>query len=210
MLLIAVSKTYPLAAIEEALACGQRDFGENFAQEAREKFQRFSGTSMRWHFIGHLQTNKIKYIIDDVSLIHSVDSIRLADALEEAAKKRNRNIDILLEVHTTGEATKTGMPPEQTVDVARQIARLPHVRLQGLMTMGPLTEHPEDSRQSFKLLADLRRAIEAEHVDGVTMRHLSMGMTHDFRVAIEEGATMLRIGTAIFGKRADTVVDEQK
>lgn len=196
--IVAVSKTFGTNKIEEALAVGLEDFGENYVQELREKIDLLAGKPIRWHFIGHLQSNKVKYIIDSIHLLHSLDSIRLA---QEVQKRARKPVDVLLEVHTTEEATKTGVRPDDTAELARQVARLDKVRIRGLMTMGPFSDNPEDSRPSFRLLAGLRRTIEAERIPGVAMEHLSMGMTHDFEVAIEEGATILRIGTAIFGER---------
>ena len=196
--IVAVSKTFGTNKIEEALAVGLEDFGENYVQELREKIDLLAGKPIRWHFIGHLQSNKVKYIINSIHLLHSLDSIRLA---QEVQKRARKPVDVLLEVHTTEETTKTGVRPDDTAELARQVARLDKVRIRGLMTMGPFSDNPEDSRPSFRLLAELRRTIEAERIPGVAMEHLSMGMTHDFEVAIEEGATILRIGTAIFGER---------
>lgn len=196
--IVAVSKTFGTDKIDEALAAGLADFGENYVQELRKKMQILRGRPVRWHFIGHLQTNKVKYIINSVHLLHSLDSLRLA---EEVQKRAGRPVDVLVEVQTTGEAAKTGVRPDEVAELTRQIARLDKVRVRGLMTMGPFSDNPEDSRASFRLLAQLRRIIEAERIPRVVMEHLSMGMTHDYEVAIEEGATILRIGTAIFGER---------
>lgn len=201
VLLVGVSKTFPPDRIREAVKAGLRDFGESYAQELREKREQLKAEDIRWHFIGHLQTNKVKYLADFVYLIHSVDNIRVAEEINKRAERAGRKIDILLEVHTTAEATKYGVVPEKTADLARQISQLPWVSVQGLMTMGPFSDDPNDSRPSFRLLAELRRQVEQEGIPGVSMKHLSMGMTHDFEVAIEEGATMVRIGTAIFGER---------
>jgi len=196
--IVAVSKTFGADKIEEARAAGLEDFGENYVQELRQKIDLLAGKPVRWHFIGHLQTNKVKYIINSIHLLHSLDSLRLAEELQKRARKP---VDVLVEVHTTGEQTKTGIQPDEVADMARQVARLDKVRIQGLMTMGPFSDNPEDSRASFRLLAELRRTIEAQRIPNVAMEHLSMGMTHDYEVAIEEGATILRIGTAIFGER---------
>ncbi|HXG37202.1 MAG TPA: YggS family pyridoxal phosphate-dependent enzyme [Bacteroidota bacterium] len=201
VLLVGVSKTFSPEHIREAMAAGLRDFGESYAQELREKREQLREEDIRWHFIGHLQTNKVKYLTDFVYLIHSVDNIRVAEEINKRAEKAGRKVNILLEVCTTTEATKYGIMPDKTVELARQISKLPWISVQGLMTMGPFSDDPNDSRPSFRQLAELRKQIEQEGIPGITMQHLSMGMTHDFEVAIEEGATMVRIGTAIFGER---------
>lgn len=201
VLLVGVSKTFSPEHIREAMAAGLRDFGESYAQELREKREQLREEDIRWHFIGHLQTNKVKYLTDFVYLIHSVDNIRVAEEINKRAEKAGRKVNILLEVRTTAEATKYGIMPDKTVELATQISKLPWISLQGLMTMGPFSDDPNDSRPSFRQLAELRKQIEQEGIPGITMQHLSMGMTHDFEVAIEEGATMVRIGTAIFGER---------
>ncbi len=198
--LIAVSKTFGAAQVAEANRCGLSDFGENYIQELREKKEVLAGSDIRWHFIGHLQTNKIRHIAEWVHLIHSVDSVRLASALSAAGVRIGRTIPILVEVNTTGEGSKFGCPPEQTLDFTREIRNLPSIHVGGLMTMGPLSENPEDARPAFRLLRELRDRIRD---DGLDITHLSMGMTNDFEVAIEEGATHLRIGTAIFGTRTE-------
>jgi pyridoxal phosphate enzyme (YggS family) len=201
VLLVAVTKTFGLDAIREAVGAGQMDLGENYVRELCEKRAQLKEQEIRWHYIGHLQSNKAKHIVDFIHLIHSVDSERVAAELNKRAERLNRTIDVLLEVHTTDEATKYGVLPEKTLDLAKEISRLKWVKVLGLMTMGPCSEDPNDSRPSFRQLAELRRKIAAEGIEGVTMRHLSMGMTHDYEVAVEEGATIVRIGTAIFGKR---------
>ncbi|HLF15470.1 MAG TPA: YggS family pyridoxal phosphate-dependent enzyme [Bacteroidota bacterium] len=196
--LIAVSKTFGAAQIAEAGRYGLSDFGENYIQELRAKKEVLAGSDIRWHFIGHLQTNKIRYIAQWVHMIHSVDSVRLSSALSAAGARIGRTIPILVEVNTTGESSKFGCPPEQTPEFTREIRDLPWIRVAGLMTMGPLSENPEAARPAFRLLRGLRDRIRE---DGLNISHLSMGMTNDFEVAIEEGATHLRIGTAIFGAR---------
>jgi pyridoxal phosphate enzyme (YggS family) len=201
VLLVGVTKTFAPEQIREAMKAGLRDFGESYAQELREKRERLRDEDIRWHFIGHLQTNKVKYLTDFVYLIHSVDNIRVAEEINKRAEKAGRKIDILLEVHTTAEATKYGVMPEKTVELAEQISKLAWVSVQGLMTMGPFSDDPNDSCPSFRQLAGLRKQIEQERIPNISMQHLSMGMTHDFEVAIEEGATIVRIGTAIFGER---------
>lgn len=195
---LAVSKTFGVEQIEEALAAGITDFGENYVQELREKIGRMAGKPVRWHFIGHLQSNKVKYIVDAVHLIHSVDSLKLARELE---KRSAKPVDVLVEVHTTSEPSKTGVQPGEAAELIREIATLTNVRVRGLMTMGPFSDDPEDSRPSFRTLRELATEIGAARIPNVAMEQLSMGMTHDFEIAIEEGATIVRIGTAIFGER---------
>jgi hypothetical protein len=196
--LIAVSKLFGAQAVDEACRQGLADFGENYIQELREKKEALAGRAIRWHFIGHLQTNKVRYIADWVHLVHSVDSIRLGSAISDAGRKAGRTIPVLIEVNTTGEGSKFGLHPEKTLEFSRELRALPSLDLQGLMTMGPLSANPEDARPSFRLLRELKDRIEG---DGGKLPHLSMGMTNDFEIAIEEGATLLRIGTAIFGPR---------
>jgi pyridoxal phosphate enzyme (YggS family) len=197
--LVAVSKTFRAERIADAAQSGLVDFGENYIQELREKKEALAGSDIRWHFIGHLQTNKVRFIAGWVHLIHSVDSVRLAAALSAAGEKLGRIIPVLIEVNTTGEESKFGVSPDQIVDFKREIGMLPSIRVDGLMTMGPLREDPEESRPAFRLLRTLRDRIREE---GAEVPHLSMGMTNDFEVAVEEGATLLRIGTAIFGERS--------
>ena len=205
VLLLGVSKTFGIDSIRDAVDAELFDFGENYAQEFLEKRSQISDERVRWHFIGHLQSNKVKYIAEHVYLIHSVDNDRLADELQKRGERMGRSLDILIEVHTTDEATKYGIPPEGTLDLVKRIAKFNRVRVQGLMTMGPFSDDPNDSRPSFQQLVALRDKIVREGIENVSMRHLSMGMTHDFEVAIEEGSTIVRIGTAIFGERTYTV-----
>ncbi len=199
--LVAVTKTFPPETIREAIAAGVLDLGENYVQELNEKRKQLEGERIRWHFIGHLQSNKVKYIADYIHLVHSVDNVRVAEEIDKRGEKANRKLDLLVEVHTTDEATKHGVLPEKAVELVREISGFPWVRVQGLMTMGPFSDDPNDSRPSFKQIVELRKKIEREGIPNVSMQHVSMGMTHDFEVAIEEGATMVRIGTAIFGPR---------
>lgn len=201
ILLVAVSKTFGVDLLREAAGVEQQDFGENYVQEMVEKRRVLDDPRVRWHYIGHLQSNKAKYIVDFVHLIHSIDNEHVAQELDKRAEKAGRVIDVLVEVHTTDEATKFGVLPERTVDLVKAVSGLKRVRIQGLMTMGPFSEDPNDSRPSFQQVAELSRAIEKQGIANVTMRHLSMGMTHDFEVAVEEGATIVRVGTAIFGNR---------
>lgn len=198
--LISVSKTKPVEMIEEAYRLGKREFGENKAQEMKEKFEVLPG-DIRWHFIGHLQTNKVKYVVGRACLIHSVDSLRLAEAIEKESGKRNVISQILVEVNVAGEESKFGLKFEETVALVQQIARLPHVHIQGLMTIAPYVENPEENRGIFRKLRELSVDIGDKNIDNVSMGVLSMGMTGDYQVAIEEGATYVRVGTGIFGER---------
>ncbi len=199
--LVAVTKTFGSDMMKEAVDAGQLDFGENYVQELNEKRDELRNLNVRWHFIGHLQTNKVKYIAVFVQLVQTVDNIRVAEEIQKRAQMHGRIIDILVEVHTTTESTKAGVSPEKTLDLVKQIASFKNVRLQGLMTMGPFSDDPNDSRPSFQQLVHVQKRIEQEGIPGVSAKQLSMGMTHDFEVGIEEGATIVRLGTAIFGKR---------
>lgn len=210
VLLVAVSKTFGKELIEQARGAGQLDFGENYVQELTEKRRALGETGIRWHYIGHLQSNKAKHVVDFVHLIHSIDNEHVARELNRRAEVTKREVNVLVEVHTTDEATKFGVLPERTVELTKAVSMLPWVRIQGLMTMGPFSEDPNDSRSSFQQLVDLKRRIETEGVERVEMRHLSMGMSHDFEVAIEEGATIVRIGTAIFGKRKKALNEQRE
>mgnify|MGYP002624524972 CR=1 FL=1 len=208
--LIAVSKTKPYEAIEVAWAAGVRDFGENYVQELTQKIQRWnsqeSDRPIRWHMIGHLQKNKVKYLIGNVALIHSVDSLSLAEQIEKESAKKATKTNILLEVNVAGEKSKWGFNPTEVPDAAYAIAQLPHIRLLGLMTSAPYTLQPESNRLWFRLLFDLGQQLKAEDLlsqdKGLPkLPILSMGMSGDFEVAVEEGATMVRVGTSIFGER---------
>jgi PLP dependent protein len=203
--LVAVSKTFPVKAVQEAIDAGHRDFGENYVQELQEKRQVLAKHPLRWHFIGHLQSNKVKYIAEYIHLIHSVDNIGLGKEINKRAERFKRVQDILVEVHTTDEATKYGVPPEGTIALLKELSQLKYLRVCGLMTMGPFSDDPNDSRRPFRQLADLKKDIVSEGIENIQMQHLSMGMTHDFEVAIEEGSTIVRIGTAIFGRRVKNV-----
>ena len=208
VLLLGVSKTFGIEKIRKAVSAGLFDIGENYTRELQEKRNQLNDARVRWHFIGHLQTNKVKYIADYIHLIHSVDNDRVAEEIQKHAEKVDRTVDILVEVHTTDEATKFGVLPEKTLELIKRISALNRVKVQGLMTMGPFSDDPEDSRLSFKQLADLGKNITKEGIENVVMRHLSMGMSHDFEVAIEEGATIVRIGTMLFGERSKTAKPE--
>jgi PLP dependent protein len=198
--LIAVGKTFPPEMIREAVDAGIADIGENYVQEAVGKRLALEDAGIRWHFIGHLQTNKVKYIADWVSLIHSVDNLRCAEEIQKHAARLGRRIDVLVEVNTSEEATKFGVKPDDAAAFVHSLAALPDVNVQGLMTIGPFTDAAEESRASFRRLKRLFDEINETKQEPLT--ELSMGMTHDYAIAIEEGATMIRIGTAIFGPRA--------
>ena len=198
--LIAVSKTKPVSMIEELLPGGTRDFGENKVQELCEKYEQLP-KDIRWHLIGHLQRNKVKYVVDKACLIHSLDSLRLAETISMEAVKRQLTVPVLIEVNVAGEESKFGVSPEETEDLIREIAKLPGILVQGLMTIAPFTADPEENRTHFSNLKKLCVDIKMKNIDNVTMSVLSMGMTGDYEVAIEEGATMVRVGTGIFGER---------
>ena len=198
--LIAVSKTKPAETLQEAYDLGVRVFGENKVQEMADKYEVLP-KDIRWHLIGHLQRNKVKYIIDKAVLIHSVDSLRLAQTIEKEAKKHNLTAHILIEVNVAREESKFGIFPEDLEALVDEIAKLPHIQVDGLMTIAPFVPDPEENRPVFRELRKLSVDISAKKVDNVNMSVLSMGMTNDYQVAIEEGATMVRVGTGIFGAR---------
>jgi len=198
--LIAVSKTKPVELLREAYDAGIRDFGENKVQELMEKIPALP-SDIRWHMIGHLQRNKVKYIIDKVHLIHSVDSLRLAEEISREAVKRGLTVDILIEVNIAEEESKFGAGAQEACELVRQIAALPGIRIRGLMTIAPFTQNAEENRVFFKKLRQLAVDIAEKNIDNVSMDALSMGMTGDYSVAVEEGATYVRVGTGIFGER---------
>ena len=198
--LVAVSKTKPVSMLQEAYDLGVRVFGENKVQEIRDKYEALP-RDIEWHMIGHLQTNKVKYIIDKVKLIHSVDSLRLAETIEKEAEKHNCTADILLEVNVAEEESKFGLKTEEVIPVYEKILQYPHINVKGLMTIAPFVENPEKNRSVFADLHKLYVDIKRKNIDNGTVSILSMGMTNDYEVAIEEGATMVRIGTGIFGSR---------
>lgn len=198
--LVAVSKLKPLSDIKELAAVGQMEYGENYVQELCEKYENVSAP-VHWHMIGHLQRNKVKYIIDKVELIHSVDSFSLAKQIEKEAEKKGVIAQILIQVNIAEEDTKFGLEQEDVIALVREISTLPHVKIRGLMTSAPYVNDPEENRCYFKKLHQLFIDIPKENIDNVSMDILSMGMTNDYEVAIEEGATMIRVGTGIFGER---------
>lgn len=198
--LIAVSKTKPKEAVEEVYSCGIRDFGENKVQEISDKSAALP-MDIRWHLIGHLQRNKVKYIINNVSLIHSVDSLRLAEQISLEAEKAGCEADILIQVNVSEEDTKFGISAQETEDIIRKISVLKKVHIKGLMTIAPYTENSEENRIFFRKLKQLSVDIAGKNIDNVSMNIISMGMTGDYETAIEEGATLIRVGTGIFGER---------
>lgn len=203
--LIAVSKTKPLSMLEEAYTDGCRDFGENKVQELVDKYEAMP-KDIRWHMIGHLQRNKVKYIVDKVFLIHSVDSLRLAQEIEKEAAKKGVSVNILVEVNVAEEESKFGTTASETVSLVEEIAKLPHIRIKGLMTIAPYVEDSEENRRYFAKLKQIYVDIIHKNIDNVFMGELSMGMTGDYEVAISEGATYIRVGTGIFGERKYTTI----
>ena len=198
--LIAVSKTKPVSMLQEAYECGCRDFGENKVQELVEKWEQMP-KDIRWHMIGHLQRNKVKYIVDKVHMIHSVDSLRLAEGISKEAGKKGVTVSILIEINVAEEETKFGTTCEDAVQLVEEIAKLPHLVIKGLMTIAPYVENAEENKQYFEKLRQIYVDINHKNIDNVYMAELSMGMTGDYETAIAEGATYVRVGTGIFGER---------
>lgn len=198
--LIAVTKTQTAETLERAYEAGIRTVGENRVQEIQAKWPLFENR-FEWHLIGHLQTNKVKYIMDKVALIHSVDSLKLAAEISRLAVKAGKEMSILIQVNPAQEATKFGLSSGEVEALVLEAAALPGIRVQGLMTIAPFIEDEAILRQVFKEMKTIFEALKAKEIPGVEMKHLSMGMTHDFELAIEEGATMVRIGSGIFGER---------
>ena len=197
---IAVSKTKPLSDIEELITHGVTEFGENKVQEMTDKYEHVS-KPVHWHLIGHLQTNKVKYIVDKACLIHSVDSVHLAKEIEKEAAKKNVVVNVLIEVNIAHEESKFGINETDVYDLIEAIKDFPHVHVMGLMTIAPFVENPEDNRIYFRKMYQLSLDIKSKNIDNIDMNVLSMGMTNDYEIAVEEGATMVRVGTAIFGAR---------
>lgn len=202
--LIAVSKTKPVDMVQEVYDAGIREFGENKVQEINLKYEALP-KDIHWHMIGHLQRNKVKAVIDEACLIHSVDSIRLAEQISKDALAKGITVSVLLEVNIADEETKYGFKDEETETALIQIAKLPNIYVRGLMTSAPIVSNPEDNRQYFRALKQLCVDLKAKNIDNTSMDFLSMGMTGDFEVAVEEGATHVRVGTAIFGERNYTI-----
>ena len=198
--LIAVSKTKPVDMIQTIYDSGVRTFGENKVQEICEKKPQLPN-DIKWHLIGHLQTNKVKQVLDKACLIHSVDSLRLAEAIEKEAAKRNLTVDVLIEVNVAEEESKYGFKMTEVLDAIETISSFSHIQIKGLMTIAPFVENPEENRNIFASLRNLSVDIAKKNIDNVSVDILSMGMTNDYQIAIEEGATMVRVGTGIFGER---------
>lgn len=198
--LVVVTKTVDHDRIREAVAAGAAILGENRVQEAKEKIESL-GKIASWHLIGHLQTNKAKYAVKLFDLIHSVDNLELAAEIDRQAAKIGKVQDVLIEVNIAGEASKAGMAVREAPALVRAAARLTNISIRGLMTMPPYSENPDDSRPFFTVLRELAETIAKEHIPNIFLQELSMGMSGDFEVAIEEGATLVRVGTAIFGER---------
>ncbi len=200
VLLLAVSKTIDVDRIKEAVDCGLTSLGENKVQEIMDKYDAM-GPDVKWHLIGHLQTNKVKYIIDKVDLIHSVESLKLAEEISKRAEAKGVTANILLEVNVADEESKFGIKVDECEEMVRKISVLPNIVIRGLMTVAPFVENPEENRGYFRQLKQLLVDINSKKIDNVNMEVLSMGMTGDYEVAIEEGATIVRVGTGIFGAR---------
>jgi hypothetical protein len=198
--LVAITKTVDVEQINEAIEAGIRVVGENRVQEAWRKFQEV-GEKAHWHMVGHLQTNKVKRVLQFADMIHSVDSVYLAREIQTQAKKLDRTIEILIQVNTSGEESKFGLEPEATIGAIEEVSTLPNLKIKGLMTIGAFLPNPEDVRPCFKLLNDLKDRVNERGITSVEIGTLSMGMTNDYEIAIEEGSTMVRVGTAIFGER---------
>ena len=201
--IVAVTKTHPIERVREAVAAGLLDIGENRVLEAVEKQEQWPDAPVRWHMIGHLQRNKAKHAVGRFALIHSLDSVRLAEALEQAAAARNTVQPVLVEVSVAGEAQKSGAPLAEAEGIVRHATGLPHLKLEGLMTMAPLTDDEPVLRRTFRELRELRDRLSRDPQSAIRnpLQHLSMGMSNDFEIAIEEGATMVRLGTVLFGER---------
>lgn len=198
--LIAVSKTKPLSDIEELITIGVTEFGENKVQELCDKHENVS-QSVNFHLIGHLQTNKVKYIVDKACLIHSLDSIKLAKEIQKEALKKQVTAEVLVEVNVAEEESKFGLKVDEVIPFLQEISSFTNLHVNGLMTIAPFVDNPEENRVHFRRLKQLSLDITSKNIDNIDMNVLSMGMTNDYKVAIEEGATMVRVGTAIFGTR---------
>jgi PLP dependent protein len=199
--MIAVSKTFDSHQVDEVRSLGILDFGENYVQELVDKKKSLVDKNIRWHFIGHLQSNKVKYIAEWIYLIQSVDSIGLAEEIQKRAERAKREIDILIEVNTSEEATKFGVKPKSAINLIKSVIGFPNIKLKGLMTIGPFSEKQDESRSAFRILKKIFDDANHSAILHEPLTVLSMGMSHDFDIAIEEGSTMIRIGTAIFGSR---------
>ena len=196
--LVAVTKTATIEQIKEAISAGVKIIGENKVQEAKEKYQILSA-DIEWHLVGHLQTNKVKYAIEIFDLIHSVDSIKLAKEIDRRSQQFGMITNVLVEVNTSGEEAKYGIKPEEVEPFIKEISEFSRIKIRGLMTIAPIAEDKEEVRPYFRKLRELSKEIKSKNIKNVKMDYLSMGMTEDFEVAIEEGANMIRVGRGIFG-----------
>ncbi|MBI4620746.1 MAG: YggS family pyridoxal phosphate-dependent enzyme [Desulfobacterales bacterium] len=198
--LVAVSKTVGVKEIKDAISAGVTILGESYIQEAKEKIEEI-GHQVQWHMIGHLQTNKVKQAINLFDMIHSVDRIGLAEEIDKRTKQSGKRVSVLIQVNISQETTKSGIERDRAISLVSKVAKLTNIKVEGLMTMPPYFDDPEDARPYFKSLRELKGEIERERFGNISMKELSMGMSNDFEIAIEEGATIVRIGTAIFGER---------
>ncbi|MFA4911820.1 MAG: YggS family pyridoxal phosphate-dependent enzyme [Desulfobacteria bacterium] len=198
--LVAVSKTVGIEEIRDAISAGATILGESYVQEAKEKTGEI-GHKVQWHMIGHLQTNKVKQAINLFDMIHSVDRIGLAEEIDKRAKQSDKRVSVLIQVNISQETTKSGIERDRAISLVSEVAKLTNLKVEGLMTMPPYFDDPEDARPYFKSLRELKEEIEGEGFVNISMKELSMGMSNDFEIAIEEGATIIRVGTAIFGER---------
>ncbi len=205
--LVAVSKTKPVETLQEAYDAGCRVFGENKVQEIMDKYDHLP-SDIKWHMIGHLQRNKVKYIIDKVSMIHSVDSLRLAQTIEHEAEKKEICMPILIEVNVAEEESKFGLKINEVLPLIEEISTYSHIKVMGLMTIAPFVSDPEENRTVFQQLKKLSVDIAAKNINNINMSVLSMGMTNDYQVAVEEGSTMVRVGTGIFGERNYSIKED--
>jgi hypothetical protein len=201
VLVVAVTKNVGIEDIEEAVAAGLRTFGENRVQEAGPKVRHFEGRGLDWHMIGHLQRNKVKTALPLFSMIHSLDSMALAREISKRAEGGGREVDLLLQVNTSGEETKYGIAPSKMEDILGQVEELPNIKIRGLMTIGPFTDEEGPVRESFRALYRLFVKAREMRLGNTDMRFLSMGMSGDYEIAVEEGSNMVRLGTALFGPR---------
>lgn len=199
ILLLAVTKTIDVQRIKEVMDCGYTELGENKVQEIMDKYEALPDA--KWHLIGHLQTNKVKYIADKVKLIHSVDSLKLGSEISKRCAAAGRTMDVLVEINIAGEEAKHGVAPQEAEALALALSQLPNIKVKGLMTVAPYDPVPENNRKYFKKMKEIFVDIKAKNYDNIDMEHLSMGMTNDYETAIEEGADIVRIGTGIFGAR---------
>jgi len=201
--LVAASKTVDAARIRAAIAAGVTVLGENYLQETRQKLGQLGRAGVEWHLIGPLQRNKVRYVFDLFDMMHSLDRLELAEEINRRAERLGRRLPVLLEVNVGGEASKSGWPPDRLLSAVRQLAAMPNIQVRGLMTIPPPTPQPHEARPYFRQVRQLRDRLVQEGYDGMTFDELSMGMTADYEVAIEEGATLVRVGTAIFGPRPE-------